>query len=131
MEASKINLKEEFKLANLKEPFCAALDEALRFFLEPKGRAHIVRGFKEAGILDCFGSGAEALYAKALAANDAGTLFPGGKNTNIDVSIDSTIEDVPEDAQENQNPMQQRMDNIAQELASTIAGDLFDILGPE
>ena len=58
-------------------------------------------------ILDCFGSGAEALYAKALAANDAGTLFPGGKNTNIDVSIDSTIEDVPEDAPENQNPMQQ------------------------
>eukprot|EP01043_Picozoa_sp_COSAG02_P061661 COSAG02_NODE_8329_length_2613_cov_1.451870_2_plen_121_part_00 len=91
VEASKINLKEEFKLANLKEPFCDALDEALRFFLEPKGRAHIVRGFKEAGILDCFGSGAEALYAKALAANDAGTLFPGGKNTSIDVDCARVI----------------------------------------
>ena len=82
------------------------------------------------GILDCFGSTGETLYAKALVANDAGTLFPGGKNTNIDASIDSTIEDATEDAPENQNPFEQGMHNIAQELGSTIADELFDIFGP-
>ena len=99
-----INLKEEFKLTNLKAPFCAALDEALRYFLSAKGQRHIVRGFKEAGIMDCFGSSGRELYEKALVANDAGTLFPGGKNNDIDASLDSTVADVPEDTPENVVP---------------------------
>ena len=93
---SALNLKEEFKLTNLKAPFCAAMDEALRYFTTEKGEKAILRGFKEAGILDCFGEGSRALYEKALAANENGTLFPGGKNQNIDAMIDSTIADVPD-----------------------------------
>ena len=69
-----------------------------------KGKAHIERGFKEAGVLDCFGVGGRALYQKALDMNEAGTLFPGGKNTNIDASIDSTVADLPEDVPENVVP---------------------------
>ena len=44
---SALNLKEEFKLTNLKAPFCAAMDEALRYFTTEKGEKAILRGFKK------------------------------------------------------------------------------------
>ena len=100
VNADNVDLKEQLQLKNMKEPFCAAMDQALRSFLTEVGEKHISRGFEAAGILACFGSGGEALYEKACQANDEGTLFPGGKNTNIDAALgpehaaDQTDEDI-------------------------------------
>lgn len=84
-----INLKQELQLSNLKEPFCAALDEALRLFGGSVGRRHILRGFKEAGVLACFEDDKiEQLAEQARAKLEEGALFPGGKNTQIDALLD-------------------------------------------
>ena len=101
IDPSALNLKEKFQLANLKAPFCAAMDEALRHFTTEKGEKQIVRGFREAGILDCFGASSQELYEKACRAHEDGTLFPAAKNQSINAMIDSTIADVPDDATEN------------------------------
>ena len=116
-----LNLKEEFKLTNLKAPFCAAMDEALRYFLTEKGQNLILRGFREAGVLDCFGDGSRALYEKAVAANEEGTLFPGGKNQNIDAMIDSTIASIPANTPEDFVPSE--TDEVANWMLDLFAAE--------
>ena len=86
-----------------------------------KGEKAILRGFKEAGILDCFGEGSRALYEKALVANENGTLFPGGKNQNIDAMIDSTIADVPDGTPEDFVPSE--TDEVANWMLDLFAAE--------
>lgn len=120
--ASAITLKSELQLQNLKEPFCDALAKALAYFVGQKGVGHIVRGFKEAGILECWGAGKEALYREATQAAADGKLFPGGKNTAILALLDlgdarataPTAAEVPADT--------------AEELDATVAA-MFELLG--
>ena len=80
-----------------------------------------MRGFKEARILDCFGAGSQELYEKASQAHEDGTLFPAGKNQNINSMIDSTIADVPDDAQENFVPSE--TDDVANAMLDLFAAE--------
>ena len=82
---------------------------------------HILRGFREAGILDCFGDGSRALYEKAVAANEEGTLFPGGKNQNIDAMIDSTIASIPANTPEDFVPSE--TDEVANWMLDLFAAE--------
>jgi hypothetical protein len=68
------------------------------YFHTPAGKRHIVRGFEEADILSVFGAGGQALYERATAAMEAGTLFPGGKNQAIDalLSLGNVGDNVPQ-----------------------------------
>ena len=97
------------------------MDEALQYFITEKGQRHILRGFREAGILDCFGDGSQALYEKAVAAKENGTLFPGGKNQNIDAMIDSTIASVPADTPEDFVPSE--ADEVANAMLDLFAAE--------
>ena len=76
---------------------------------------------RRAQVLDCFGDGSQALYEKAVEANENGNLFPGGKNQNIDAMIDSTIASVPADTPEDFVPSE--ADEVANAMLDLFAAE--------
>ena len=69
---------------------------------------------RRAQVLDCFGDGSQALYEKAVEANE-------GKNQNIDAMIDSTIASVPADTPEDFVPSE--ADEVANAMLDLFAAE--------
>ena len=75
--------------------------------------------------MDCFGDNSRALYEKAVAANEEGTLFPGGKNQNIDAMIDSIVASIPADTPEDFAPSE--TDEVANWMLDLFAAEPGEI----